>query len=133
MYSDAQSNLWANELLEALSNGWRRIKYPLYDQSDIVKLNPTWHKHIQAVYLQRQNQRDFYMSQGNHQAAAQLTNEPDLSMSERACIVKQDAKTVGWDPTANEYVLVSYPYAYELEKLSEFVDQCMHSQATNIS
>ena len=59
MYSEAQSNLWANKLLEALSNDagisqptknicaklkhqqnpwqdelkarWRRIKYPLYD------------------------------------------------------------------------------------------------------
>ena len=72
------------------------------------------------------------MSQGNHQAAAQISNEPDSSMSERACIVKQDAKTVGWDPKANEYVLVSSPYAPELKKLSEFVDQCMHSQATNI-
>ena len=160
MYSEAQSNLWANELLEALSNDagisqptkkicaklkhqqnpwqdelkarWRRIKYPLYEQSDIVKLNTTWHKHIQAVNSQRQNQRDFYLAQGNHQAAAQIANEPDLSMSERACIVKEDAKTVGWDPTANEYVLVSSPHAPELEKLSEFVDQCMHSQATNI-
>ena len=160
MYSEAQSNLWANELLEALSNDagisqptkkicaklkhqqnpwqdelkakWRRIKYPLYEQSDIVKLNSTWHKHIQAINLQRQNQRDFYMSQGNHQAAAQISTEPDNSMSERACIVKQESKTVGWDPTANEYVLVSTPYAPDLEKLSEFVDQCMHSQATNI-
>ena len=132
MYSEAQSNLWANEPLEALSNDvaisqptkkicaklkhqqnpwqdelkvrWRKIRYPLYKQSDIVKLNSTWHKHIQAVNMQRQNQRDFYMAQGNHQAAAQIHNEPDTSMSERACIVKQDAKTVGWDPTTKLHI-----------------------------
>ena len=104
----------------------------MYDEADIVKLNATWHKHIQQVNVQRKNQREYYLAQGNQHAAAQLSDEQDLSMSTKACIVRQEARTLGWDLTKNDYVLVAYPHTPDLEKLSEFVDQCVHSQATNI-
>ena len=98
MYSEATSELWANELLEALlaeggisartkevcsklkhkhnpwqkelRDMWRKLDYPEYTQSDVVRLNSTWKKHIEAVNQQRNNQRNYYMQQGNHAAAA---------------------------------------------------------------
>ena len=160
MYSEAQANLWANELLDALSKDvgisqgtkniceklktsqnpwqetlktkWRGIIYPLYDEADIVKLNACWHKHIQQVNVQRKNQREYYLAQNNQHAASQIADEQDHSMAAKTCIVRQEARTLGWDPTKNDYVLVAFPHTPDLEKLSEYVDQCVHSGATNI-
>ena len=160
MYSEAQANLWANELLDALSKDvgisqgtkniceklkknqnpwqetlkakWGGIIYPLYDESDIVKLNACWHKNIQQINVQRKNQREYYLAQNNQHAASQIADEQDLSMTSKTCIVRQEARVLGWDPTKNDYVLVAYPHTPDLEKLSEFVDQCVHSGATNI-
>ena len=160
MYSEASSELWANELLEALlAEGgisartkevcsklkhkhnpwqkelremWRKLVYPIYTQSDIVRLNSTWKKHIEAVNQQRSNQRNYYMQQGNPAAAALIAMEDDRSMTEKACIVKEEKKILGWDPSQNNFVLLCNPNKLELEKLTEFVDQCVHSGATNI-
>ena len=86
MYSEAQNSLWSNELLLALSNdpnlsqgtksicqklkyqhnAWqhqlkergRTIKYPDYDQADIVRLNCTWRANIEKRNTARKNQQD---------------------------------------------------------------------------
>ena len=81
--------------------------------------------------MQRKNQREYCLAQNNH-AASQIADEQDLSMAAKTCIVRQEARTLGWDPTKNNYVLVAFPHTPDLEKLSEFVDQCVHSGATNI-
>ena len=67
---------------------WRKLDYPEYTQSDGVRLNSTWKKHIEAVNQQRNNQRNYYMQQGNQAAAALIGLEEDKSMNEKACIVK---------------------------------------------
>ena len=111
---------------------WRKLDYPEYTQSDVVRLNSTWKKHIEAVNQQRNNQRNYYMQQGNHAAAALIGLEEDKSMNEKACIVKEEKRILGWVPSENNFILLSNPNKPDLDNLTEFVDQCVHSGATNI-
>ena len=72
------------------------------------------------------------MQQGNHAAAALIGLEEDKSMNEKACIVKEEKKIVCWVPSQNNCILLCNPNKPNLDNLTEFVDQCVHSGATNI-
>ena len=47
-------------------------------------------------------------------------------------MVKEENRTVGWNPMSNQFETIATPFKPDLEKLTEFVDQCLHSNATNI-
>ena len=53
-------------------------------------------------------------------------------MNEKACIVKEEKRILGWVPSENNFILLSNPNKPDLDNLTEFVDQCVHSGATNI-
>ena len=61
-----------------------------------------------------------------------ITDEECNALSEKACIIRHDNKTTGWDPSLGDYVLVSNPTQPDITKLSEFIKQCVHSFAVNI-
>ena len=61
---------------------------------------------IKAVNQQRSNQRNYYMQQGHPAVAALIAMEDDRSMTEKACIVKEEKKILGWDPSQNNFVLL---------------------------
>ena len=160
MYSEASTELWNNELLEALlaepgisaktkevcnklkhkhnpwqkelRDMWKALPYPEYTQSDVVRLNSSWKKHIESVNQQRNNQRNYYMQQGNYAAAALIGLEEDKSLNEKACIVKEEKRILGWIPAKNDFILLCNPGKPDLDSLTELVDQCVHSGATNI-
>ena len=107
MLSSVESSLWSNELLKVLSSDpnlsnetkkafnkishksntwkneieglWREVEFPTMSESDIIRLNCVWRKDIESKNKVRENQRQYYLSVGNEQAASLIPDILDSS------------------------------------------------------
>lgn len=111
---------------------WDALSYPAHDTTSIVQLNCQWRKNVEAINSQRANQRQFYISQGDPASASQIPNIDDRSMSERACIIKSELKSEGWNPAISKFEILQNPSKPDITKMSDSIDHCIHSGSINV-
>ena len=159
MLSSVESSLWSNELLKVLSNDpnlsdatkkafgkishksntwkteieglWKAVEFPTLSESDIIRMNCVWKKDIESKNKIRENQRQFWLSQGNEQAAALIPDIVDSSMSAKECVVKSDVRCQGWIPREKAYTTILINKKPDMSCLAELVEKCSHSSSQN--
>ena len=160
MASGPASEMWSNELVEALLKDpslsqatkdickkikykqnpwqlqlkklWLALSYPAHDATSIVQLNCQWKKNVEAINAQRANQRQFYINQGDPGSAAQIPDIDDKSMSERASVIKSELKSSGWNPAISKFEILINPCKPDITKMSDSIDHCVHSGSINV-
>ena len=160
MASGPASEMWSNELVDALLKDaalsqdtkaickrikykqnpwqlqlkklWLQTAYPSHDTTSIIQLNCQWKKNIESVNNARANQRNFYLNQGDPASAAQIPDVEDRSMSEKACVVKSDLKSMGWNPALSRFETLVNPSKPDITKMTDSIDHCVHSGSINV-
>ena len=160
MLSAVESSLWSNELLKVLSNDpnlsdaskkafgkisqksntwkteiediWKAVEFPTLSESDIIRMNCVWKKDIESKNKIRENQRQFWLSQGNEQAAALIPDILDTSMHAKSCVVRSEVRCQGWLPREKVYTTILYNRKPDMSCLEELVERCPHSKAINL-
>ena len=123
-----KSNTWKNEI-EGL---WREVEFPTLSESDIIRINCVWRKDIESKNKVRENQRQYYLSVGNEQAAALIPDIVDSSMHAKSCVVKSDLRCQGWLPREKTYTTILFNRKADIACLAELVERCPHSKAINL-
>ena len=160
MASGPAGEMWSNELVDALlkdsalsqetketfkkikyrqnpwqvqlKKSWLQLTYPAHDITSIVQLNCQWKKNVESINNQRANQRQFYLNMNDPASASQIPDLEDKSMSERACIVKSDLKSMGWNPSLGQFEVLENPSKPDITKMTDSINHCVHSNSINV-
>ena len=126
---ETKNNPYQDELIKR----WREVTFPLYNMNTIMQLNISHKQAIAATNLTRQNQRAWLEQMGHHNAAANIVDLVDASITAKSsCIVKDAEKTMGWNPLEERFVLIENTEKISLDNHLKDIEVCAYSKGLNV-
>ena len=126
---ESKSNPYQSELLLR----WNNAKFPHFNIETIIQLNILHQQNVKTTNANRENQRKWLIQNGQNQQAALIQDLADDSIvSKNSCVLKDSAKTMGWNPNEKQFILIENTEKVSLESHQQDIERCVYSKSINI-